>query len=97
MVSKNGTYLVLPNVSRLDEAILLLECTKIRRLLVKLEQEHLIHSSNQFNRFYTDRSKWYRIDYEKVGELLQMKLPNQEELFPEKQSIPERKENKSIQ
>lgn len=64
---------------------------KIRRLLVKLEQEHLIHSSNQFNRFYTDRSKWYRIDYEKVGELLQMKLPNQEELFPEKQSIPERK------
>lgn len=68
---------------------------KVRRLLRKLEHYQIVVSSNNFNRFYTDRSKWYRIDYEKINELLQMEIYNQDELFSEEQSLPEQKKMKA--
>lgn len=43
---------------------------KIGRLLLKLEQRKLIISTRKFNRFSTDRSKWYRIDYTQLQKLL---------------------------
>src|SRR5690606_39550810 len=62
--------------------------TKVKRIITKLERYQLIVSSNKFNSFNTDRSKWYRIDYEKIDKLLQTEIYTQEELFPE-QSLPE--------
>lgn len=64
---------------------------KVRRLLRKLENYHIIVSSNRFNRFYTDRTKWYRINYEKLNELLQTEIYNQGQLFPEEPKLPEKK------
>ncbi|MEK5185294.1 conserved phage C-terminal domain-containing protein [Solibacillus sp. FSL W7-1324] len=68
--------------------------TKIKRLITKLERYEIIVSSNKFNRFNTDRSKWYRIDYKKVNQLLEREIYTQEELFPEEPSLPEKKETK---
>lgn len=52
-------------------------------------------SSNKLNRFNTDRSKWYRINYEKIDELLQTKIYVQEELFPEEVNLPDKKKTKT--
>ena len=71
------------------------DITKVKRLLTKLERFQIIVSSNKFNRFYTDRSKWYRIDYEKIDELLQTKIYIQEELFPEEPNLPVKKKTKT--
>lgn len=68
---------------------------KVRRLLRKLENYQIIVSSNKFNRFYTDRTKWYRINYEILNELLQTEIYNQGELFPEEQSSPEQEKTKA--
>jgi len=65
--------------------------TKVKRLITKLERYKLIISSDKFNRFNTDRSKWYRIDYEKVNQLLFTEIYTQEELFPEENNSPEKK------
>lgn len=43
---------------------------KIGRLFLKLEQLKLIVSSSKFNRFYTDRTKWYRIDYVQLQKII---------------------------
>lgn len=48
---------------------------KIGRLLLKLEQRKLIISTRKFNRFSTDRSKWYRIDYTQLQNCLMRKKP----------------------
>lgn len=69
--------------------------TKVKRLITKLEHYQIIVSSNKFNRFNTDRSKWYRIDYGKIEKLLQTKIYAQEELFPEEQSLPEQEKTKA--
>ena len=68
--------------------------TKVKRLITKLERYQLILSSNKLNSFVTDRSKWYRIDYEKIDKLLQKKVYTQEELFPEEPSLREKKKTK---
>ncbi|MGA4517178.1 conserved phage C-terminal domain-containing protein [Solibacillus silvestris] len=68
---------------------------KVRRLLRKLENYHIIVSSNRFNRFYTDRTKWYRINYEKLNELLQTEIYNQDVLLLEEQHLPEQKKMKA--
>ncbi|MEK4129118.1 conserved phage C-terminal domain-containing protein [Solibacillus sp. FSL W8-0474] len=68
--------------------------TKVKRLITKLEHYEIIISSNKFNRFNTDRSKWYRIDYGKIDELLQKKNYAQEELFFEEPNL-EEKEKKT--
>lgn len=69
--------------------------TKVKRLITKLERYQIILSSNKYNSFNTDRSKWYRIDYEKLDKLLQKKIYTQEELFPEEQNLPEKKKTKT--
>ncbi|MGN7477255.1 conserved phage C-terminal domain-containing protein [Solibacillus silvestris] len=57
---------------------------KIRRMFLKLEQFQIVVSSNKFNKFCTDRSKWYRIDYEKINELLSTEVHVADELSPQK-------------
>ncbi|MER2169447.1 MAG: conserved phage C-terminal domain-containing protein [Psychrobacillus psychrodurans] len=61
---------------------------KIKRLIMKLERYQIIISSNIFNSFKTDRSKWYRIDYEKINQIVQSEIYKQEELFPEENNSP---------
>ena len=60
---------------------------KIKRLVMKLERYQIIISSNKFNSFKTDRSKWYRINYEKINQIVQSKVYKQEELFPEEEKL----------
>lgn len=68
---------------------------KIKRIITKLEHYQIIVSSNKLNNFNTDRSKWYRIDYEKIDELLQKKIYAQEELFHEESNLPQEKNAKT--
>ncbi|MEK3766885.1 conserved phage C-terminal domain-containing protein [Solibacillus sp. FSL K6-4121] len=68
--------------------------TKVKRLITKLEHYEIIISSNKFNRFNTDRSKWYRIDYGKIDELLQKNYA-QEELFFEEPNLQEKEKSKT--
>src|SRR5690606_8917011 len=63
---------------------------KIKRLVMKLERYQIIISSNKFNSFKTDRSKWYRIDYRKIDQILQSEVFTQEELFPEEENLSEK-------
>ncbi|OBW57019.1 hypothetical protein A9986_09735 [Solibacillus silvestris] len=60
---------------------------KIKRLVMKLERYQIIISSNKFNSFKTDRSKWYRIDYEKIDQIVQSEVYKQEELFTEQENL----------
>src|SRR5690606_33499006 len=46
--------------------------------------------SNKFNSFKTDRSKWYRIDYRKIDQIVQSEVFTQEELFPEEENLSEK-------
>ncbi|HEY4622565.1 MAG TPA: conserved phage C-terminal domain-containing protein [Solibacillus sp.] len=43
---------------------------KIKRTLRKLEDLAIVHSTDQFNQFQVDRTKWYKIDYEKLQSLI---------------------------
>ena len=63
---------------------------KIKRLVMKLERYQIIISSNKFNSFKTDRSKWYRIDYEKIEQIVQSEVYKQEELLPEEENLSEK-------
>ena len=63
--------------------------TKVKRLITKLERYEIIISTDKFNRFNTDRSKWYCIDYEKVNQLLETEIYTEEEQFPEEPYLPE--------
>ena len=63
---------------------------KIKRLVMKLERYQIIISSNKFNSFKTDRSKWYRIDYEKIDQIVQSEVYTQEELLPEEENLSEK-------
>lgn len=63
---------------------------KIKRLVMKLERYQIIISSNKFNSFKTDRSKWYRIDYEKIDQIVQSEVYIQEELLPEEENLSEK-------
>ncbi|MER2155804.1 MAG: conserved phage C-terminal domain-containing protein [Solibacillus sp.] len=63
---------------------------KIKRLVMKLERYQIIISSNKFNSFKTDRSKWYRIDYGKIDQIVQSEVYTQEELFPEEENLSEK-------
>lgn len=63
---------------------------KIKRLVMKLERYQIIISSNKFNSFKTDRSKWYRIDYGKIDQIVHTEVYTQEELFPEEENLSEK-------
>ena len=43
---------------------------KIKRIILQLEQLELVHSTDRFNQFYVDRTKWYKIDYDKLQSML---------------------------
>lgn len=43
---------------------------KIKRLIRTLEDLQVVHSTDRLNQFYVDRTKWYKIDYDKLQELL---------------------------
>ena len=63
---------------------------KIKRLVMKLERYQIIISSNKYNSFKTDRSKWYRIDYERIDQIVQSEVYIEEELFPEEENLSEK-------
>ena len=43
----------------------------IKRIISRLEKMDLVLSSSEFNQFSIDRTKWYRINYEKLAEIEQ--------------------------
>ena len=43
----------------------------IKRIISRLEKMDLVLSSSEFNQFNIDRTKWYRINYEKFAEIEQ--------------------------
>lgn len=45
--------------------------SKIKHIIRKLENAGLVHSTDKFNRFSVDRTKWYTIDYEALQQTLQ--------------------------
>lgn len=44
--------------------------SKIKHSIRKLENEGIVYSTDKFNRFSVDRTKWYTIDYEKLQHIL---------------------------
>lgn len=40
--------------------------SQIMRTVQKLEQLEVIHTNTTLNEYHTDRTKWYRIDYERL-------------------------------
>jgi len=44
--------------------------SKIKRLFLKLEKEGFIQSTDKYNTFYVDRTKWYSIEYHALDSLL---------------------------
>lgn len=62
----------------------------INRVIKKLENDNLILSDN-FNKSNFDKTKWYRINYEKLGEL---SSENKENRFSQNEQIDEVKLNK---
>ena len=44
--------------------------SKIKKLFLKLEKMDLVISTQKYNTFYVDRTKWYRINYKKLDTLL---------------------------
>ena len=46
----------------------------IRRTITKLEEENLLISTDEYNKFRADKTKWYRINYEKLA-LVRMTNP----------------------
>lgn len=48
---------------------------KVKRMFLKMEKNKIVISSNKYNRFYVDRSKWYRIDYDRLNQMLTMQFP----------------------
>ena len=43
--------------------------SKIKRLFLKLEKEGFIQSTNKYNTFFVDRTKWYSIEYHALDAL----------------------------
>jgi uncharacterized phage protein (TIGR02220 family) len=43
---------------------------KIKRLFQQLEKDGLVIATDKYNSFFVDRTKWYRIHYEKLASLL---------------------------
>ena len=43
--------------------------SKIKRLFIKLENDGLVQSTDKFNTFYVDRTKWYSIEYSALDAL----------------------------
>mgnify|MGYP003525604647 FL=1 len=43
--------------------------SKIKRLFLKLEKEGFIQSTDKYNTFYVDRTKWYSIEYHALDKL----------------------------
>ena len=43
----------------------------VKRIISRLEKMDLVLSSSEFNQFNIDRTKWYRINYEKLAEIEQ--------------------------
>ena len=43
---------------------------QIMRTVQKLEQLRIIHTTLKFNKYHMDRTKWYRIDYERLHFLM---------------------------
>ena len=43
---------------------------KIKRIIRELEDLQVVHSTDKFNQFYVDRTKWYKIDYDKLQQLI---------------------------
>ncbi|WP_458412755.1 hypothetical protein ACNQFZ_18385 [Schinkia sp. CFF1] len=64
----------------------------INRVIKKLENDNLILSDN-FNKSNFDKTKWYRINYEKLGEL---SSENQKNRFSQNEQIDDVKLNKPI-
>ena len=54
---------------------------KIKRLMIRLEKLGIVHSTDKFNQFYVDRTKWYKIDYN----LLQNIIASYEQQQPDVQ------------
>ena len=52
---------------------------KIKRLFQQLEKDGLVLATDKYNSFYVDRTKWYRIDYDKLTSLL---LTLEEQIYP---------------
>ena len=46
----------------------------MKRIISRLEKMDLVLSSSEFNQFSIDRTKWYRINYEKLAEIEQQIL-----------------------
>lgn len=43
---------------------------KIKRMIRELENLGIVHSTDKFNHFYVDCTKWYKIDYEKLQQVI---------------------------
>lgn len=58
---------------------------KIKRLMLRLEKLGIVHSTDKFNQFYVDRTKWYKIDYDYLQTIIvsyeQQQLDAQEKII----------------
>jgi len=70
-VLRNGEIWYCQSYEDWSKQLLFWNVPKIMRIIQKLEKLGVIVSTNTLNKFCTDRTKWYRIDYERVKQLLE--------------------------
>lgn len=66
----NGETWYCQSLAKWQEQLPFWNKPKVKRTLRKLEDLAIVHSTDQLNRFQVDRTKWYKIDYEKLQSLI---------------------------
>ena len=70
-ILKNGEFWYCQSYEDWSKQLFFWNVPKIMRIIQKLEKLGVIISTNTLNKFSTDRTKWYRINYERVEQLLE--------------------------
>lgn len=69
-VMQNGEVWYCQSLAKWQEQFPFWNTPKIKRLIRRLEELQVIHSTDKLNYFCVDRTKWYKIDYDKLHQLL---------------------------
>ena len=73
-VLTNGEIWYCQSYEDWSKQLLFWNVPQIMRIIQKLEKLGVVISTNKLNKFCTDRTKWYRIDYERVKQLLEEQI-----------------------
>lgn len=61
---------------------------KIKRMFLKLEKLGIVQSTDKFNQFYVDRTKWYKLDYTVLQTLLDVHISQKQPAIDHEETLP---------